>query len=402
MQRYSDEELSAFLHDVESDCIERKENFSGDVPKRAREAVCAFANDLPNHNKAGVLFIGARDDGSPSGITVSDQLLQILADMKTDGNILPLPALTVEKRSLNEAEMAVVTVMPSDLPPVKYDGRIWVRTGSRRSLASEQEERLLIEKRQSKILPYDLRPIYSAAIHDLSRAFFEDEYLPAAFAEDVLKENNRTYEERLASCRMIVSVKDTTPTLAGLLAIGKKPQDFIYGAYIQFLRIDGIDHNGAIIDEQEIKGRISDMIKNAEIVLSAYNKKAFDVLSGPTHKVIWDYPETALRQILYNAVLHRSYEGNNAPVRMYVYNDRIEFISPGGPYGTVTVENFGSPGNTSYRNRNLADVMKNTGIIQRFGFGLQWARDTMKENGNPPIEFDVDNSFIRCILRKRG
>jgi ATP-dependent DNA helicase RecG len=52
MQRYSDEELSAFLHDLESDYIERKERFSGDVPRRAREAVCAFANDLPNHNKA--------------------------------------------------------------------------------------------------------------------------------------------------------------------------------------------------------------------------------------------------------------------------------------------------------------------------------------------------------------
>jgi ATP-dependent DNA helicase RecG len=401
MQRYSDEELSAFLSDVESDCVERKESFSGDVPKRAREAVCAFANDLPNHNKAGVLFIGAKNDGKPSGITVSDQLLQILADMKTDGNILPLPALTVEKRTLNRAEMAVVTVMPSDSPPVKYDGRVWIRTGSRRALANEQEERLLIEKRQSKILPYDLRPIYNAATDDLSRAFFEDEYLPAAFAEDVLRENNRTYEERLASCRMIVSVTDATPTLTGLLAIGKKPQDFINGAYIQFLRIDGIDHNGAIIDEREINGRISDMIKNAEIVLGAYNKKAFDVLSGPTHKIIWDYPETALRQILYNAVLHRSYEGNNAPIRMYVYNDRVEFISPGEPYGTVTIENFGSPGNTSYRNRNLADVMKNTGIIQRFGFGLQWARDTMKDNGNPPIEFDVDNSFVRCVLRKR-
>jgi ATP-dependent DNA helicase RecG len=80
----------------------------------------------------------------------------------------------------------------------------------------------------------------------------------------------------------------------------------------------------------------------------------------------------------------------------------------------VTIENFGSPGNTSYRNRNLADVMKNTEelqgtqpmfpevpIIQRFGFGLHWARDAMKKNGNPPIEFNVDNSFIRCVLRKR-
>jgi predicted HTH transcriptional regulator len=56
----------------------------------------------------------------------------------------------------------------------------------------------------------------------------------------------------------------------------------------------------------------------------------------------------------------------------------------------------------SANNRNLADVMKNTGIIQRFGFGLQWARDAMKENGNPPLEFYADNGFVRYVLRKRG
>lgn len=67
-----------------------------------------------------------------------------------------------------------------------------------------------------------------------------NEYLPAAFADDVLEANERTYEERLASCKMIVSPTDTTPTIMGLLAIGKTPQDFITGARIQFLRIDGV------------------------------------------------------------------------------------------------------------------------------------------------------------------
>ena len=94
----------------------------------------------------GVLFIGARDNGEPSGCDITDQLLLALADMKTDGNILPLPVLTVEKRCLKGAEMAVVTVMPSDVPPpLKYEGRIWIRTGPRRSIANAQEERILTE-----------------------------------------------------------------------------------------------------------------------------------------------------------------------------------------------------------------------------------------------------------------
>ncbi len=57
---------------------------------------------------------------------------------------------------------------------------------------------------------------------------------------------------------------------------------------------------------------------------------------------------TAIHQIVYNAVMHRTYEETNAPTRVYWYNDRIEITSPGGPYGNVTPENFGKPGITDY------------------------------------------------------
>jgi len=93
MTPYSDLELERMLSDVESDLTERKESFAGDAPIKAREAVCAFANDLPNHRRPGVLFVGARDDGSSAGLAVTDELLLQLADMKTDGNIVPPPTL---------------------------------------------------------------------------------------------------------------------------------------------------------------------------------------------------------------------------------------------------------------------------------------------------------------------
>jgi len=401
MERYSDDELIAMLHDLESDYAERKESFAGETPKRAREAICAFANDLPNHNKAGVLFIGATDDGKPSGLQVTDRLLLTLSDMKTDGNILPFPVITVEKRILEGAEMAVVSVLPSDSTPVKFDGRIWIRTGPRRALANEQEERILCEKRLRKNVPFDLRPVYGSAINDLSRGFFEDEYLPMAVAKEILDANNRSYEERLAACRMIVSVEDTTPTFIGLMAIGKKPRYHLGASYIQFLRVDGFDPMAPIIDEQEIEGRIAEMYRLAEMKFKAYNKKSLDALSGLPHIETNDYPATAFKQILCNAILHRSYEGTNAPIHCYWYNDRIEITSPGGPFGYVTVDNFGKPGSFDYRNINLAEVMKNLDLGQRFGYGLKWAKETMEENGNPPIEFDVNNSNICCTLKIR-
>ncbi len=124
MQPLADQYLLDLLNNIESDRSERKATFQGDVRKKARQTVCAFANDLANHNQPGVLFIGAEGDGAPSGLEVTDELLRSLAEMKTDGKNLPLPALTVEKRRLKNACMAVVTVMPSDMPPVKYEGRI--------------------------------------------------------------------------------------------------------------------------------------------------------------------------------------------------------------------------------------------------------------------------------------
>lgn len=399
MKRLTDKELESLLNDTESDRAERKETFKGDVPKKARQAVCAFSNDLPNYNDASVLFIGAKDNGEPSGLLVTDQLLLSLADMKTDGNILPLPAFSVEKRILKGAEMAVVTVMPSDMPPVKYEGRIWVRTGPRRSIANEQEERILSEKRRYKNLPFDIYPIPSAKITDLSRVIFENEFLPAAFASDVLEANSRSYEERLASCKMIVAPDDPTPTVLGLLAIGKSPQDLLPGAYIQFLRIDGTELADQVIDEENIGGALVEMLRRAEEKLKAHNRTAIDITKSPTHQLEMPYPPAAIQQILYNAVLHRTYESTNAPVRLYWFNDRIEINSPGGPYGNVTIENFGRPGITDYRNPNIGDVLKTFGFIQAFGRGIATARREMEKNGNPEPEFETNQSIVLCTLR---
>ncbi len=399
MERLSDQQLEALLNDTESDLTERKKSFRGDVSRKARQVVCAFSNDLPNHNSPGVLFIGAGDDGTPSGEPITDELLLALADMKTDGNILPLPVLSVEKRILKGSEMAIVTVMPSDMPPVKYEGRIWIRTGPRRSLANEQEERILNERRRYKNLPFDIYPIPSARITDISKSVFENEFLPAAFAADVLENNGRTYEERLATCKMIVSPENTTPTVLGLLAIGKSPQDFLPGAYIQFLRIDGTDLADPVVDEEDIGGSIVELLRRTEEKLKAHNRVAVDITSTPTHQIEMPYPPAAIQQILYNAVLHRTYESTNAPVRVYWFNDRIEINSPGGPYGNVTSENFGRPGITDYRNPNIGGVLKTFGFIQAFGRGIATTRREMERNGNPAPEFETNQSAVVCTLR---
>jgi len=112
-----------------------------------------------------------------------------------------------------------------------------------------------------------------------------------------------------------------------------------------------------------------------------------------------DYPIEALRQLARNAVLHRSYEGTNAPVRINWFTESIEIQSPGGPYGQVTRENFGTPGITDYRNPHLAEAMKTLGYVQRFGVGFVLARKALEENGNPPLEFEIEDSAV--LVRPR-
>jgi ATP-dependent DNA helicase RecG len=298
--------------------------------------------------------------------------------------------------------MAIVTVYPSDMPPVKFEGRVWVRTGPRRSIASAQEERILNEKRRYKSIPFDICPIPTAKISNLSKSIFENEYLPNAFSDYDPEQDERSYAEKLASCKMIFSPEDTTPTLLGLLSIGISPQDFLPGAFIQFLRIDGTELADPVIDEEAITGGITEMLRRAEEKLKSHNRIAVEIASSATHQIEIPYPQAALQQILYNALFHRTYEGTNTPVRIYWFNDRIEIISPGGPYGNVTVDNFATPGITDYRNPNIAGILKTFGFVQAFGRGIATARRHMRDNGNPELEFEVNHSAVVCILREKN
>lgn len=401
MEPLSDTELEELLLTTESDRAERKASWDGSAPEKGRQAVCAFANDLPNHGKPGVLFVGAMDDGSPSGIEVTDRLLQTLADIKTDGKIVPPPTLTVQSRRLRGAEMAVVTVWPADSPPVRFDGRVWVRIGPRRGLATIQDERILNEKRRFRDRTFDVHPIAGCPLEELNRVSFEYELLPRAVAADVLAANERTYVEKLASMAMIASVDDPTPTVLGVLTLGKSPRTWLPCAYIQYLRVRGVEWGDPVVDAQEIDGTIETMLRRLDEKLKATLTVAVDFMSGSTTEIrSTPYPLSALQQLTRNAVLHRTYEGTNAPVLVYWFDDRIEIHSPGGSYGRVTSENFGSPGLADYRNPNLATILKTLGFVQRFGFGIADARRALAENGNPPPEFEVAASRVLAVVRR--
>ena len=399
---YTEAQLAAMLADVESDLVERKETFDGDAPNAVRQAICAFANDLPNHRRAGVIFVGARDDGTLAGLEVNDALLLKLAHCKTDGNILPLPTMTVHKHAFGGNDVAVVTVAPADSPPVRCRGRIWTRIGPRRAVASAQDERILNEKRRHGDTPFDAQPIRSATLDDLDLRRFEFLYLPEAFSADVLARNDRTVQERLAATKMIVSADDPTPTVLGMLVLGKAPTDFLPGAYVQFLRIAGEERGDPILDSARIDAPLGEAMNTLDTILRAHVRTAVAVGEARTEVRRATYPLPALQELVRNAVMHRSYEGGNSPIQVYWFDRHIEIINPGGAYGDITPENFGQPGLLAHRNPNLAEAMRVTGLVQRYGLGIPLVRRELRANQQPPPAYEVDGHWVRCSVGARA
>lgn len=391
----TDDELVGLLADLESDRVERKAGLDVD---RACEAVCAFGNDLAGHGLPGVLFVGADDvTGRPSGLTIDDTLLLKLAGLRDRGTILPLPTMSVRRLDVAGGAVAVVEVLPSLTPPLRFKGVVWVRVGPRRARASPDEERRLAERRRSLDLPFDARPLPGLTVDDLDLELFTRTFLPAAVAPEVLAENGRSDIEQLASLRLT----DTggTPTVTGPLLLGFEPRRHLPGAYVQFLRLDGQGLADRVRDDKVLDGALMDVLRQLDELLSLNVVVSVDPTATPELRRP-DYPIVALQQLVRNAVQHRSYEGSHAPIRLTWYDDRVEIFSPGGPFGLVGPATFGQPGVTDYRNPTLTAALAAAGYVQRFGVGIEVARQACARNGNPEPEFTVEPSYVAVTLRR--
>ena len=266
-------------------------------------------------------------------------------------------------------------------------------------MAYAEEERRLTEKSRWKSSPFDMQGVRGASVeNDLDMRKFEIEYLPAAVSPEVLAENDRSREDQLQALRL--TTQEGIPTVTAILTVGKEPDYWFPGAYIQFVRFAGNELTASIVDQKEIRGTLAEQLRALDSLLKVHIVTALDT-SGARHKEIPDYPFAALRELAHNAVIHRNYEGTNAPVRIHWFADNVEIINPGTVYGAVTPENFGKPGMTNHRNPTIAEAMKNMGFMQRFGTGITTAHKALEENGNPPPEFDAQENFVFVRIRKQ-
>lgn len=392
-----EDQLRALMADLESSHVER--TISVNDTAKFSQAVCAFANDLAGTRQPGYLLIGVDDrTGQPSGLTVTDQLLQNLAGLATDGNILPPPALIAHKISLGTAgDVAVVEVQPSEMPPVRYKGQVCVRRGPRKGIANESEERLLAERRTAANLTFDAQPCLGATLDDLALEMFQINYLPLAVDPEVIAENHRPVTHQLASLRFY-DLRRNVPTYAGIILFAKDSRAWLPDNFVQYVRYQGTDLSGDILAERRFGGDLFSMLRELGDFAATLPLTRPVATTPMRETLVPDYPSAALREFLFNAVMHHAFDAPSF-IRVLQFDDRIEILSPGPLYGYANPNNF--PHQTSYRNPIIAEAMKVLGFVNRFGRGVERAQRALEKNGNPPPEFIFGDNYFGVLMRKR-
>lgn len=223
-----------------------------------------------------------------------------------------------------------------------------------------------------------------ATLADLDLARFRLEYVPALVSSDTIAQNQRSVPQQLRALRLIDAAE--TPTATAILMLGISPQTWLAGARIAWRRVAGTNLTDATADQRDLAGTVPDQLRRIDEIMDAANPEPL-VMAGARHTRARPYPPAALQQLVRNAVMHRAYDGTAAPVRVTWYVDRVEILSPGGPYGVVSAAAFGTPGLTDYRNPTLSEALKAYGFVERFGQGLEIVRQTLAANGNPPVAF---------------
>ncbi|HET9624623.1 MAG TPA: ATP-binding protein [Kofleriaceae bacterium] len=388
--------LEALLRDLEAPSSERKASFAD--RDKVCQAICAFANDMIGGGRPGYIFIGANDDGTPSGTPITDKLLLDLTALRSDGRILPQPRMTVEKHTLRGAAMAVIEVFPADLPPVRFNGVVWIRVGPRRDRANEAEERALSERRASVSgRTWDARPCDEAGLDDLALDLFTT-YRTYAIAREVIEENHRTETEQLASLRFF-DRRAQRPTHAGVLLMAKDPRFFVPGAYVQVVRYAGATAAADVAMQREIDGDLLSVLRQLDELARELVAARPVAVSDLRETLVAEYPREALRESLVNAIVHRDY-ASNTPTMVSIFADRIEIQNPGSLYGDARIEDF--PGVTAYRNPVLAEAAKVLGYVNRFGRGVPRILESMDKNGSPPPRIEPKAGHFLVVLPRHA
>lgn len=356
------------------------------------QSLVAFAN-----TDGGQLIIGVDKNHEIIGVPDPDRVMQWVDSIAYNNCHPPLVVLQETVASEDGAVVVVVNIPKGDQRPYQTNqGDYTIRTTSGKRLASRQE--LLRLFQAAEALYYDETPWANAALSDIDGNLVL-EFVRRAFGQE-LEALGLEYEALLKNLNLYRARNGRShPTVACLVLFGRHPQRFLPLAKINAARIRGIDLTQPPSDIVQLDGTLVDQLEDAARFLRIHLQEVHRI-EGFGPEAFPEIPESALREVVVNALAHRDYT-IAGPIRIFVFDNRVDVRTPGNLPNAVTIESMKLGGSHVLRNPTIYTVLTRMGIVTGAGSGVFRAIRAIRDTtGAEPDLFQDGSEFIFSIPRR--
>ncbi|MFH1139783.1 MAG: RNA-binding domain-containing protein [Pseudomonadota bacterium] len=351
----------------------------------AQEMV-AFSN-----SGGGSIFIGVSNDGTFSGLARGDmgRFNQLVSNAASQHVRPPINPLTENISTPNGLVMHVVIPDGMSKPYMDKNGVIWVKNGSDKRKATSREEiqRLL---QSAGLIHGDGIPVAGMTVADIDIDYFK-EFFERNFGES-LEQQELSLSDILHNMNLM---KDSYLNIAGALLFAKNPSFKLPVFIVKSIAFPGNEiHATEYLDSRDISGKLSDIFRQglSFILANIHHVQGDQGVNAPGRPEI---PAITLEELIANALIHRDYFVT-APVRIFIYDNRVEIISPGHLPNNLTIQNIKS-GNSNIRNPILASFATKMLPYRGLGSGIIRA---LKAYPHIHFEDDRDGNFFKVTIQR--
>lgn len=399
---------------VESDRVEYKRGWN---PTETITTICAYANDFSNTN-GGYIVIGIEEKYGrpilpPVGID-EDQLDAIQQELFQYCNFISPRYIPLTEIVQHQGKNLIYLwcsagddgpySAPEDVLSKNKHKEYWIKPSSVKTIAKGAELSELFSEFNS--IPFDDRVNREANIDDIRRGHLED-FLVESNSSLAAEINRRPLEDMLialeAANKTDIGIEIRN---IGLLMFAEKPQKVLPGAQIELIRFNSRDAEGSDdFTEKIFTGPIQKQVRDA---LSYINATLIEekVIKHPDRAEadrFFNYPYSALEEILVNSILHKSYRIYE-PVEIRIYLDCIKIINHPGPEKSISMDDLinGKAISRRYRNRRIGEFLKEIDLSEKRSTGITKVLRSLNANGSPPPEFETNDAreYLIVVIRQ--
>ncbi len=379
----NESELKQKIEKGEDFHTEFKENL-GNKEKIIKEIV-SFAN-----TDGGQLIFGVTDTGDIPGVENVDESMRIIDDLAYQRCEPPI-TMVMETVKIDNKTILIANIPKGSHRPYRTSGGIYYIRSSNRCRQASREELLRLFQAGESIY-YDETTVHRAHFNDLD---------PDSFAEFLhrymnIKANESEINNYLKNLRLID--ENNIPTTSGILFFGKKPQFFFQSSRVICAYIRGTDLAVPPFNKKDMMGRIPDILENTENFIDLYLREEH-VINGFEPEIRREIPPAAIREAVVNAVAHKDYT-LGAPIRVIIYEDRLEVRTPGKLPNSVTIDSIKIGGSHIPRNPTIYNLLYKMGMVTDLGSGVRRIINLVKNHSQKDVLLEeTGTEFIITLPR---